>query len=391
MKKVIYTLVVVMFIFSCRSVEKMVSKGEYESAFAYGSEKLRDPKNHKRENIVAYERAYKVLKERDLETINFIMSTPHEHKWNDILSLYSRLNNRERLLASVLPLRTKDGYLSRISPEDYSAEIANARKEKVAYEYKLATNLLNRAKNGNPLDARKAYDLLSEVKKYDPFYGDTEILMDEAFHLGLEIVGIDFESSVGGITNDLITREIINLDPARWNSFWKKYEFVDKRNPTKNYHTYMVIKIDDVNFGMEREFVNNYDKVKTIVDGERVVFDKNGVALKDTAGHKITEPNTVEVRAIVTEARREKSSNLTGRLSIYNNLNELPVRSIPISVDYIFEDVAMRIVGDRRALDDIKLRKVDGVLVDFPDNISMVNVLSRSFYNEIEKIIKKLV
>jgi hypothetical protein len=369
----------------------MVSKGEYESAFAYGSEKLRDPKNHKRENIVAYERAYKVLKERDLETINFIMSTPHEHKWNDILSLYSRLNNRERLLASVLPLRTKDGYLSRISPEDYSAEIANARKEKVAYEYKLATNLLNRAKNDNPLDARKAYDLLSEVKKYDPFYGDTETLMDEAYHLGLEIVGIDFESSVGGITNDLITREVINLDPARWNSFWKKYEFVDKRNPTKNYHTYMVIKIDDVNFGKEREFVNNYDKVKTIVDGERVVFDKNGVALKDTAGHKITEPNTVEVRAIVTEARREKSSNLTGRLSIYNNLNELPVRSIPISVDYIFEDVAMRIVGDRRALDDIKLRKVDGVLVDFPDNISMVNVLSRSFYNEIEKIIKKLV
>lgn len=391
MRKMIYLIVTVMFISSCRSVEKMVSRGDYEAAFAYGSEKLRDPKNHKRENIMAYERSYKVLKERDLESINFITSAPHDHRWNELLDIYIKLHNRERLVASVLPLRSKDGYSARISPEDYATEITIAKREKVAYEYKLASNLIERAKNGNLLDARKAYELLKGVKKYDPFYGNIDYMMDEAYNLGLEIIGIDFESSIRGIYYELIKKEVINLDPARWNSFWKKYEFVDKRDENKIYHSYMVIKIDEVNFGIERELVNNIDKVKTIVDGERVVFDKNGEALRDSAGHKITEPNNIEVRAIVTEARREKTSNLKGRLNIYSNLNELPIRSIPISVDYIFEDVAMRIVGDRRALDDIKLRKVDGILVEFPDNMSMVNVLSRSFYGEIEKIIKKFV
>ena len=391
MKKMTYTVFALMLMFSCRSVEKLVSRGEYEAAFVYGTEKLRDPKNHSRENIIAYERAYKILKDRDLDAVAFITSQPHGHRWDDIIKIYTQLHSRERLVASILPLRSKDGYLSRIVLDDFTSEIVSARKEKVAFDYKLAASLIERSKSGNVLEARRAYDLLKDVKKYDPFYGNIDYLIDEAYKLGLEIVGIDFESAVGGVSHELIKREVINLDPGRWNSFWKKYEFVDKRNAHKEYHSYMIIKIDEVNFGIERELVNNFDKVKTIVDGERVVFDKNGVALRDSAGHKITEPNTVEVRAIVTEAKREKISNLKGRLNVYNSLEELPVRSIPISVDYIFEDIAMRIVGDKRALDDIKLRKVDGVLSDFPDNISMTNVLSRSFYNEIEKIIKKIV
>lgn len=123
--------------------------------------------------------------------------------------------------------------------------------------------LLSRARNGSVYEARSAYDLLKEVKRYDPYFAEIEDKMDESYHLGLEIVGVDFESAIGGISNDLIRRKILDLDPARWNTFWKKYEFVDKRNTSKLYNTYLVIKIDDVHFGPERELVNNYDKVKT--------------------------------------------------------------------------------------------------------------------------------
>ena len=389
MRNMMFISMIMMFIFSCKSVEKMVSKGDYESAFRYGSDVMRNPKNHKRENIIAFERAYNVLKERDLNTIKHLTSLPHDHRWEDLLHTYMRMDNREKMMESVLPLRSKDGYLSRIVTEDYTNEIVNARKEKVAYDYKEAMHLLSRGRNGSIREARMAYDLLREIRKFDPYYYDVVNLMDEAYSYGVEVTGIDFESSVGGVPNDLIMREVINLDPGKWNSFWKKYEFVDKRNPSKKYDSYMIIKIDEINFGAEREFVNNYDKVKNIIDGERVVLDRNGVALRDSAGHKITEPNTIEVRAIVTEARREKISNLKGRLNIYEDRNALPLRSVPLSVDYVFEDVAMRIVGDRRALDDVKLKKVDGILADFPDNISMVSVLSRSFYSEVEKLIKR--
>lgn len=391
MRNMMFISMMTMFIFSCKSVEKMVSRGDYEAAFAYGSEQMRNPKNHKRENIIAYERAYNVLKERDLNTIKHITSYPHEHRWDEILHTYLRMNERETRVENIMPLRSKDGYLSRIKTEDFTTEIVSARKEKTAFDYKHAINLLARAKNGNVHDARIAYDLFRDIRKYDPYYNDVANLMEEAYTYGVEVTGIDFESSVGGVPNDLIMREVINLDPARWNSFWKKYEFVDKRNTSGRYDQFMVIKIDEINFGLERELVNNFDKVKTITDGERVVMDKNGIALRDSSGHKITEPNIVEVRAIVTEARREKMSNLKGRINIYEDRNALPVRSVPISVDYVFEDVAMRITGDRRALDDMKLRRVDGVLADFPDNLSMVNVLSRSFYNEVEKLVKRLV
>jgi hypothetical protein len=384
-----FILLAITFIFSCKSVEKMVSRGDYEAAFDFGTSKLRDHKNHKRENIVAYERAYNLLKERDLDRINLIKSTPHDHRWDEILNLYINLDRRERMVASVLPLRTKEGYAARISTTNYNSYIADAKKSKAAYDYNNAIKLLSRARKGNIDDARNAYDLLKEVKRYDPYFAEIEDKLDESYHLGLEMVGIDFESAVGGISNDLIKRRVLDLDPARWNTFWKKYEFVDKRNNDKMYNTIMIIKIDDVHFGSEKEFVNNYDKVKTITDGERVVYDRNGEAFRDTAGHKITEPNTIEVRAIVTEARREKRSSLIGRLSIYDNINRLPIRSIPISVDYLFEDVAMKIVGDKRALDDMKIRRLDGVLANFPDNVYTINALSTSFYSEIEKIISR--
>ncbi len=384
-----FILLAITFIFSCKSVEKMVSRGDYEAAFDFGTSKLRDHKNHKRENIVAYERAYNILKERDLDRINLIMSTPHDHRWDEILNLYINLDRRERMVASVLPLRTKEGYAARISTTNYNSYIAEAKKGKAAYDYNNAINLISRARKGNIDDARNAYDLLKEVKRYDPYFAEIEDKLDESYHLGLEMIGIDFESAVGGLSNDLIKRRVLDLDPARWNTFWKKYEFVDKRNNDKTYNTIMIIKIDDVHFGSEKEFVNNYDKVKTITDGERVVYDRNGEALRDTAGHKITEPNTIEVRAIVTEARREKRSSLIGRLSIYDNINRLPIRSIPISVDYLFEDVAMKIVGDKRALDDMKIRRLDGVMANFPDNVYTINALSTSFYSEIEKIISR--
>jgi len=49
----------------------------------------------------------------------------------------------------------------------------------------------------------------------------------------------------------------------------------------------------------------------------------------------------------------------------------------------------MKIVGDRRALDDMKIRRLDGVLANFPDNVYTINALSTSFYSEIEKIISR--
>jgi hypothetical protein len=391
MRKVLFISTMMLFILSCKSLEKMVSRGDYDAAFAYGSEHMRNPKNHKRENIIAYERAYNVLKVRDLNTIKQITAYPHEHRWDEILNIYIRMNERENSMENVMPLRSKDGYLSKIVTEEFTAEIVNARKEKTAYDYKHALSLLSRGRKGNVHDARAAYELFKEVRRYDPFYEDVANAMDEAYSYGVVLTGIDFESAISGVPNELIMKQLNNLDPAEWNSFWNKYEFADRHNTSGKYDMYMVIRVDEINFGAERELVNNFDKVKTITDGERVVFDKNGVAMRDSSGHKITEPNTIEVRAIVTEARRQKLSNLRGRLNLYENRNSLPVRSVPVSVDYFFEDVAMRISGDKRALDDEKLWIADGVLAAFPDNLSMIYVLSGSFYNEIEKLVKKLV
>lgn len=48
---------------SCKSVEKMVEKGEYDKAFNYAISKLEGEKNKKTEYVEALEKAYSKLNE----------------------------------------------------------------------------------------------------------------------------------------------------------------------------------------------------------------------------------------------------------------------------------------------------------------------------------------
>ena len=58
MKTVFYTFVLLAGLSSCKSVGKMVEKGEYDKAFNYAISKLEGEKNKKTEYVKALEKAF---------------------------------------------------------------------------------------------------------------------------------------------------------------------------------------------------------------------------------------------------------------------------------------------------------------------------------------------
>jgi hypothetical protein len=388
MRKSIYLVAVIAILVSCRSVEKMVKKGDYDKAFIYGTEKLREDDDIMKTDVVAYERAYNYLKNRDLDRINTIKSAPHEHRWSEILRILNDLDRRDKMVDAILPIRSKEGYSARITVDSYINEISAARSNKAKYEIERATIALERARLGNKMEARNAYSFLESVRSYNPRYENINNLLDEAFDLGLERIAVDYDSDMGGIFDDIIRREVRNLNISNWNSTWTRYEFVDNR-AEKDYDKYLVIKVDNLDLGIEREYYNNYEKSNTIIDGVKNVVDVYGNIVRDTAGRIVTTPNEIIVRALVSEARREKASRLHGRINVYDSKEGLPIHSVPIDVNYLFEDVASKVTGDRRAINGLNIRRVDGNLARFPSDIEVVNFLARNFYHEASNLARR--
>ena len=62
---------------------------------------------------------------------------------------------------------------------------------------------------------------------------------------------------------------------------------------------------------------------------------------------------------------------------------------MPIDIDFVFEDVASKVTGDRRALVGFNVRKLDSVLERFPSDYDMIHVLARSFYNEVRSLSRR--
>ena len=102
MKTLFYTLVLIAAFSSCRSVEKMVEKGEYERAFNYSISKLQGEKNKKTEYIKALEKAYFKLNSASAREIERLNAPAKPENWSKVLHLYHSMEDRQERLEPLL-------------------------------------------------------------------------------------------------------------------------------------------------------------------------------------------------------------------------------------------------------------------------------------------------
>lgn len=389
MRKLYFIVASFLIFVQCKSIDKLVEQGRYDEAFELGIDKLAGKKDKETKYVKGLERAFAELNERDLYAIDAILAGPHDHLYDRVANIYINLDRRQQILKPILPLRSKDGYLAKFQFANYTQEIANAKEQSAIYDYNRAEELMVFAEKGDKSAAQRAFELYEDVSQYNPNFKDIKNRQDDAFEMGVEYFGIEFAANVPGYVREILLNDLSQLNPTRFNTFWTKYDFVDAYSE-KDYDGTFVVTVDELDFGIEREVINNFNVEKKIIDGTRPVRDSLGRVVRDSLGRQITEPNHVFVDAQVKEIKREKISTLYGDVKFYSNRENYAASTNPIQVNFVFNDVAADYRGDKRALDNNILALTRKNLVAFPDQITTVRNLSDHFFREVSQKITRI-
>jgi len=110
MKTILYTLILLTSFGSCRKLEKMVERGEYNRAIVYATKKLAGKKKKKTKHVKALEEAFVKITKRDTERIAYLNGNQNPENWDIILRLAEDMEYRQERIRPFLPLVSKDGY-----------------------------------------------------------------------------------------------------------------------------------------------------------------------------------------------------------------------------------------------------------------------------------------
>jgi len=395
MKNLYYTFALIIFLTSCRSIDKMVEAGNYEEAFRFGVDKLRGKKNKKTKYVKGLERAFNKLEARDIADIRL------NKKRRDIYSLelaidgYERLIARQEYISPLLPLYSKNGYYANIELKDYSSAIIDLEKsiyqlklDKAEHHYTKGLELLIGARETrNKGTAMAAHNQFDRVLDNISDYKNARTLRREAHSIGIKRILIEPFVAGSNIAFDHAMEIISLFNTSTVNSYWKKFYTTDE-NISIDYIA--TVEIGEIYPGRETERINTFTQTVKVSNGMKPRKGRDGKHLVDTLGRKLYKEKYKDVFADITEIVREKRGSMTGRITVINAKNNSHLQSIPLNIDYVFEDFACRFIGDERALSNEVRNKLNPNCSPFPSNYEMVQSLATTFKHASENKMKHI-
>ncbi len=384
MKILFYTIIFISGLVSCKSVEKMVEKGEYERAFNYSISKLQGEKNKKTEYIKALEKVYLKLHGVSVREIEKLNTETKPENWSRVLDIYKSMDHRQEILEPLLPLISEDRYKATFDIKNYTDLMRSAEDNTCLYHYNNANGLIGRTeRTGEKEFARDAYD---EIKKIDALkrnYKDTERLKEKALALGLININFEIFNDLRDFHSNTIERELLNLPVSKLNDIWHEYNFESKEKRNADY--IITVELNSIFFSPERERLNNYTESKEILIKKDKVKEK-----RDTAEVWVEKEVWEKVRVDVSEVFREKKSELHGRIMVMDTRTKENIKTVPINVFHDFTGYGCRFNGDERALTDNSRKKMDSYCELFPPDFALAEDLAIAFKNVIFEEAKRI-
>ncbi|MBK8624441.1 MAG: hypothetical protein IPN86_02325 [Saprospiraceae bacterium] len=384
MRTLFYTLILLVGIFSCKSVEKMVEKGEYDKAFSYAIDKLEGEKNKKTEYVKALEKAYFKLNSVSFKEIEKLNANVRPENWSRVLSIYKTIENRQERLDPLIPLVSENGYVASFDMKSYREEIRVAEDNTCLYYYNNAIALIERTeKTGDKIAAKNAYDELKKIERYKARYQDSDLLKDKALSLGLTTVHFEVYNDLRDFHGNNIAQDLLTLPVSDLDNLWFDYSI--GKSASRNADFVVIVDLTGIDFSPERERVNTYSESKEILIRKDKVKEK-----RDSVDVWIEKEVYERVRADVTEIFREKKSELHGKLRVMHTRSKEYIKNIPINVYHDFNGYGCKFAGDERALTPESKKRMDNYLEFFPSDIAMAEDLSGVFKNAVMTEVKRL-
>jgi hypothetical protein len=369
---------------SCKNIQKMVDKGQYDEAIVYAAEQLQGEEHKKTRYVTALEDAFAKVMARDYDRLAYMKSSDRPEYYGKIYQLYKKIERRQERIRPFLPLISEDGYVAHFKMTDVRPALQEFAEKDAAHHYDLAVRYLNEYTADNKVKARSAYRSLLEVQQYFSIYKDMESLMEEAEILGTEHVYITTLLDPYAMLDPLSRNAFDNIDIRGLDKRWIAFHNVIHGDLTYDYKVSLEMK--EVLVDGEQERAHTYHYTREIQDGWNYLLDERGNVAKDTLGNDIKMPKYVEVRARITEVERQKQARLVADLVVIDLHSGREIDRYPIDANIDFHGFSCRLRGDKRALEGAdRKHHMDGYLEDFPLDQEMIH----SGVLEITKAAKK--
>jgi hypothetical protein len=359
-------LITSLFLTSCSSPKKLMQQGNYDAIIEKSVKNL--IKNaDKEEDAVMLDKAYKLANTRDLERVKYLKMEGNPDTWDEMLSLYNNLKNRQASVKRVLPLQI-NGQSVQYDFVDYDAEIITAKRKASEYYNTHGRKLME---NKTKESYRQAYYELVKAKNYSgDSYHDLDQIISEAKYMGKNLVLISVANRTIINLPQEFTDGLVAVNATQLNSEWVEYH-TRKIDNTIRYDYYIDIIMQAINVSPDLIKDNDLIEKKTVEDGFEYVLDNKGNVRKDSAGNDIKVKKYKEIQCTVIESHQVKDCNITGEIEFLAGNPQSLIKKQPIAAGTHFEHISARAIGNLDALSPEKRKLVDLDPIPFPSDIQM--------------------
>lgn len=364
------TLVTLLLGTSCSSPQKLLETGNYDNAVTASLRKLSGKKKKKTKHVQALEAAFAKATARDMERAEQLKSENRPENWEQVYEIYRRIERRQNKVEPMLPLVDEDGIKANFRFVRVDGLINESKENSAAYLYSRALELIENAREGDKLAARKAYNELEKIDRFYQNYKDKGDLKSIARELGTTHILLEAKNVAPVYLPSNMEDEISQISLRGLDSFWKKYHSTGSTQQNFDYKVIVKITNVDVTPGLVKE--REYEDAKEIEEGFEYVLDQNGNVMKDSLGNDIKVPKKVTIRARVVETYQSKIAQLTSRIEVLDLQSNNLVETKNITVDAIFDNYASTFYGDKRALSSTSKRRIGNQPVPFPSDEALL-------------------
>jgi hypothetical protein len=377
------------FLFSCKTPQKAFEKGNYDESVQLSVKKLRS-RTVDQEDIKTLIEAFNYVQERDNTRLKSLLNEHNPARWAEIYDLARAMNDRQELVRPLLQMNDEKyyGMLDDLTfYNNLTYTLGQARDGAAEYAYNKAMEYLNRARRGERLLARTAYDEFRNVSIYQEGYKDTRQRTDEAYYLGINHVffkmqnesrtflPLDFEKGLQSV----FVRDI--------NSKWVKFH--TSKDDSLRYEYDILTRFTAIEISPEALDRSQRIEEREVEDGFDYQYDDKGNVKKDTSGNDIKTKRYSKVRATVYEVAQRKEAKVFGYVEYFDNRTSERVLSKPFESNAVFANIVVTYEGDKRALSDATVRRLGGNPMPFPSDADMLIRTTENVKDRVKRLVRE--
>ena len=348
-------------VFSCKSPQKLFEEGQYERAIYSSLEDLKkNPSNAKALQLLptAYGQASKQLL-NDIEVARAFKRSDRPDK------VYQDYNSLQKLYVSINALAAASAVVSAV---DYSNELRNAANEAAEFRYSRGAEYL---KQGDKINAKKAYEDFKMADSYVPGYKDVIQLKDQALDMAVTNVALNnirqqfgyYSLNGAFLENDILW----DLKTIGRDNYYLFYTVSDAQYKNIRVDQFIDLAMYDIWFGTLSGNSYSYNVSREI---------------NEPAPNPKDPPVKIYVSATVSVTRRILDSRAEMDCRITDSDNRRIIFSQRFPAHYTWENLSGSYSGDQRALSARDWAIVNGIYNNPPSYDDLYRELTKQLLND---------